>query len=223
MRPSVFSQLHQDEIYQFVFLRHAESTGNASGTWQGQTDYPLTPLGQAQAAALAMRWAGESVQFDEAVSSPLERAYQTARIICDQLHLPIEQNPVWMERDFGALSGLKDSEAFARLPENPFFHPYLPVGENGESQWDLYLRAGQAVQDLMQKPPGRYLVVSHGGILNMVLYALLNIPVQANFQGPRFDFGNTGFATLAYSPPRHRWRLMGLNDLQHLAHQDLHP
>jgi broad specificity phosphatase PhoE len=125
-----------------------------------------------------------------------------------------------MERDFGALSGLKNSAVQAMLPENPFYHPYLPVGEHGESQWDLYVRAGQAVQSMLRRPPGRYLVISHGGILNMVLYALLNIPVQANFQGPRFDFGNTGFATLAYSPSRHRWRMLGLNDQAHLALQE---
>lgn len=210
-------QTNPADLYLFVLLRHAESTGNAAGAWQGQTEYPLTTLGYDQASALARRWSEESVQFDSAVSSPLQRAHQTAVVICEELGTPLELDPVWMERDFGVLSGMKNSEAQARLPDNPFFHPYRPVGERGESQWDLYVRAGRAVQSLMRRPPGRYLVVSHGGILNMVLYAILNIPVQANFQGPRFDFGNTGYATLAYNPDRHRWRLMGLNDLHHLT------
>jgi broad specificity phosphatase PhoE len=74
-------------------------------------------------------------------------------------------------------------------------HPYQAVGETGESQWELYLRAGRAVQNLLKNPPGRYLVVSHGGILNLAFYAILGIAPQANFTGPRFRFANTAYAT----------------------------
>src|SRR4051812_40351680 len=36
-----------------ALVRHGQSTWNAEGRWQGQADPPLSPLGEAQAAAAA--------------------------------------------------------------------------------------------------------------------------------------------------------------------------
>jgi hypothetical protein len=49
----------------------------------------------------------------------------------------------------------------------------------------------------------------------MVMYAILGIVPQANFQGSRFRFRNTAFATLTYNPEEHSWVLEGLNDRMH--------
>jgi hypothetical protein len=52
-----------------------------------------------------------------------------------------------------------------------------------------------------------YLVVSHGGILNMAMHAILGIAPAPNFQGPHFYFRNTSFARFNYRPDEHNWRL----------------
>jgi broad specificity phosphatase PhoE len=57
-------------------------------------------------------------------------------------------------------------------------------------------------------PPGNTLVVAHGGILNMALYAILGIPAQIAHSGARFTFNNTTFASLSYEPEFHIWRLL---------------
>jgi broad specificity phosphatase PhoE len=202
-------------IYSVTLLRHAESLGNATGTWQGQTEFPLTETGRSQARLLAGYWKSQAARFDLCITSPLGRARETAEIIAAELKLPVEVEPLWKERDNGRLAGLTQQEAAARVPQPPFLHPYLPVGETGESQWELYLRAGGAVQSLMDHPPGRYLVISHGGILNLVLYAILGIPVQANLHGPRFRFGNCGYASLTYTPASHQWCVLGINQRPH--------
>ena len=201
--------------YTIILLRHGESVGNAEGYHQGQADFPLSETGRMQAQALANRWQTEKVTFDRLISSPLLRARETAEIIASTLNLPIEFNPDWMERDAGLLSGLHHDDATQRFPRPAFMHPYQPVGETGESQWELFLRAGRAVQSLLDYSPGRFMVVSHGGILNMVLYAMLGIVPQANFTGPRFKFSNTGFALLTYTPAEHTWRVLGINDHAH--------
>jgi 2,3-bisphosphoglycerate-dependent phosphoglycerate mutase len=85
--------------------------------------------------------------------------------------------------------------------------PYTRFGRTGESRWEMFLRAGRGVQNLLDRPPGRYLVVSHGGILNMALYCTLSITPQADFAGPRFSLGNTGFARMRYEHATHNWRL----------------
>jgi broad specificity phosphatase PhoE len=208
------------ESHFFVFLRHGESVGNAEDRFQGQFDFPLTEKGRAQAQAVAKRWQAEGMHFDRAVSSPLLRAAQTAEIVASGLGIPLELDPLWKELDNGVLAGLKSDEAAERYPRPDFIHPYLHIGGSGESRWEVYLRAGHAVQALLDRPAGRYLVVAHGGILNMAVYAILGIPVQADYTGPTFRFENTSFATLTYAPAEHHWRLIGLNDRAHWRSED---
>lgn len=211
----MLSKNEDTQSYHLVLVRHGESLGNALGFYQGQADFDLNERGRAQAQALARRWKREGVSFDVVISSPLQRARQTAEVIVDALDLKLELSPLWMERNNGHLAGLSHQEAAERHPRPEFIHPYMPIGGTGESQWDLYLRAGQAVRDIMIRPPGRYLVISHGGLLQMIMYSILGLTPQADFLGPQFRFRNTAFATLVYSPGSHHWTLEGINDQLH--------
>ena len=200
----------ETKSYDFVFLRHGESVGNAEERFQGQADYPLTETGRRQAEALAKRWVREGMHLDLAITSPLARARETATIIAKALQIPVEADPIWMERNAGEIAGLTRQETLERFPEAEQRTPYDPFGDSGEGDWELFLRAGTAVHQLLKRPPGQYLVVTHGGLLNKVMYAVLGIPVQSHFNGPSFRFGNTGFAVLRYLPWRHQWRLLRL-------------
>ncbi len=210
------NQTHAPILYHITLLRHGESLGNFEGRHQGQADFPLTDLGRDQAKALLERWSAEAKEFDLVLSSPLARARETAEIIAGGMRVPLEFDPVWMERDNGLMAGLSPEEVRQSLPQPNFIHPYQPVGQTGESQWQLYLRAGNGVQSLFSHPPGKYLVVAHGGLLNMFFYAILGITPQPNFHGPRFRFNNSAFATVSYNPASHRWYILGVNDHMHL-------
>jgi len=202
--------------YHITLLRHGESQGNFEGRHQGQANFPLTDLGRQQTRALVERWLSEKMAFDLIISSPLLRARQTAEIISTELHTPLELDPLWMERDNGLMAGLSPEEVRESLPQPDFVHPYQPIGQTGESQWELYLRAGKAAQSLINRPPACYLIVSHGALMNMFFYAILGIAPQPNFHGPRFRFVNSAFATLQYNPRSHRWYVLGVNDHTHL-------
>jgi 2,3-bisphosphoglycerate-dependent phosphoglycerate mutase len=202
-------------VYHVTFLRHGESVGNAEDRFQGHADFPLTRKGRAQARALAERWLGEGVTFDRCIASPLLRACQTAEIITKVLKISLELDPDWMEIDNGRVAGLTQEQAAQVAPRPDFITPYTRYGETGESRWELYLRAGRATQSILDRPPGSYLVVAHGGVLNMAMYAILGIPVQANSSGPRFMFRNTTFATFKYEPERHNWRMLNFDDRRH--------
>ncbi len=195
------------DYYEITLLRHGESIGNAQERLQGRADYPLTEAGRAQVQALAERWRRAGARFDAGITSPLLRARQTAEIMAEALGLSFEVDPLWVERDVGSLAGLDAEQVAEQLGERPFRSPYEAFGGEGESDWELFLRAGQAVDQLLRRPPGKYLVVSHGGLLNKVLYAILGIPAQLPL-GPRFHFGNAGFAVFEYRPQRARWHLM---------------
>jgi broad specificity phosphatase PhoE len=210
----------QNTLFHITFLRHGQSTGNLEGRVQGRSEFPLSDTGRKQALALGKRWQAERRHFDWVISSPQSRSRETAEIIAACLDLEVEFDEHWVERDYGNLSGMVGEEA-ERAEQRPLYAmPYQPVGQVGESLWDLFLRAGHAVHSLMQRDPGRYLIVSHGGILNMVLYNILGIAPQAYFRGARFAFRNTAFATLTYHPTEHIWRVVGLNDRAHWPSDD---
>ena len=202
--------------YQYVFLRHGESTGNAENRHQGQADYPLTQKGIDQAKILAAAWAASGKKFTRAISSPLGRAKQTADIITSTLNLDLEFDPIWMERDNGELAGLLHEDAQKSHPQPDFTPLHQPIAISGESQWDLFLRAGEAIKRIVNFSPGRYLIISHGGFLNMVVLALTGLTPQPNFQGPIYRFSNTGYTTVEYRPENDNWIIFEHNNTSHL-------
>ncbi len=198
-----------------TLVRHAESEGNVRQLFQGQDDYPLTDRGRRQAAALAKRLSLEAQSFDEVITSPLSRARETAAILAAALGMQEVTNAAWLEQDFGVWNprSFRDPDFIASRPA--FFTPYDQPGETGESALDLYRRGIAAVQSLLDRRPGKYLIVSHGALINMVLYAMLGIFPRPDFEGPRFPHANTGFSRMAYSPERHQWLLLAVNDHSH--------
>lgn len=206
--------MNEAPVYQFVFLRHGESLGNAQSRWQGQSDYPLTEKGRAQVRALSERWKTENVQFDLIISSPLGRAKETAEIIAEALKVKVEFDPIWLERAIGEMEGLT-AEEVRQKPRPPYVTPYDPVGGDGEGDWALFLRAGQALHSLLRRPPGSYLIVSHGGLLNQLMHAIVGIAPHVDPSGVRFRFENTAFARVFYHPQQHRWVIDAVNDHTH--------
>ena len=209
--------------HHITLLRHGQSTGNAEGYHQGQVEFPLTDQGRAQTQALAEYWGSQGKVFNFAISSPQSRAKETAEMITTHLNLKLSFDPIWMERDNGVLGGKHHSEVAKHQTEHDFRSPYHPVGETGESQWELFLRGGRALQSLIDKPPAHYLIISHGGLLNMVMYAVLGISPQSFYYGPRFRFENTAFTTLSYLPDRHQWIVHGINQHPHWDDNEIYP
>jgi 2,3-bisphosphoglycerate-dependent phosphoglycerate mutase len=194
--------------YSITFLRHGESVGNAEDRFQGHADFPLTEKGRRQANTLAEIWKKENRHFDRCFASPLLRARETAEIICNLLGVPISFVQDWKEIDNGLIAGLNAAEAEQVAPRPAVITPYTHYGKTGESVWELYLRSGRALQQVLDQPPGIYLVTAHGGILNMAISAILGIPLQIEPSGPRFLFKNTTHATFSYDPGHHRWELI---------------
>jgi probable phosphoglycerate mutase len=189
----------------FVFLRHAESEGNALQYLQGQVDSSLTENGIAQSARLAERWKSLGVAFDRLLCSPLLRARQTAEPVASLLGVPLEVEPLLAERKFGSLEGQPFEQIRQMQPPVDFSAPYTAVGGEGESQIDLYLRACQVLQKLVRLPEGRTLVVSHGAILGKLMYAVLGITPQGHGRSPVFRFGNLSYVNLVYDEARLQW------------------
>ena len=207
-------------FYTLTFLRHAESVGNAQGYYQGQKDFPLTERGRSQVKRLISRWQADGTRIDEVITSPLARAKNTAERICEAFGCPMIEDEGWQERDIGLLTGVKREDAEQIHPKPDFFTPYDSLGVTGEGDWALYLRAGRAIHRILKRPPARYLIVSHGGILNQAMQVVFGMTPQAAGQGVHFRFVNTAFSKVYYDPEKYKWVVWGLNDFTHLAVRD---
>ena len=180
--------------HRLTLLRHGQSLANRDGVVQGHLDSPLSDLGREQTESIARAWLSEGVRFDQIIASPLLRARETAEIIAARMGLPLELDASWMERDLGHAQGMS-IDAFLELSGRRPASPFGPVFGDGEGAWDLYLRAAGAAQAVVRRSPGRYLIVSHGGLLNAALRAMLGI-APGTGRAPRFNFSNAGHAHL---------------------------
>jgi broad specificity phosphatase PhoE len=210
------SKKTKEDCYHIFLLRHGRSLGNENGFLQGQQDVPLTDEGREQVRLLAERWSEDQIGFDLIITSPLSRASETAGIIAKKLDCPVEQDPLLMERNTGSLSGAKVSRR-GDLAENlKFTSPYRFFGGDGEGDWQLYLRAGQVLFTLMQRDPGSYLLVSHGGMINQLTHAILGVPPGPRHKGIGFAMENTGFSRFDYFMNDHYWGVVTINNIDHL-------
>jgi broad specificity phosphatase PhoE len=182
--------------HRLTFLRHGESVANRDGIVQGHLDSTLSDLGRQQAEALASAWAQNPHRHALIISSPLMRARETASILSTRLGVPIELDPEWKERNLGHAQGMSVQEFIDASRGRTARPPFALAYEDGEGTWDLYLRAAAAVRSVMRRPPGSYLVVSHGGILNSALRVILGLAPGPG-HAPRFELGNCGYAHLS--------------------------
>lgn len=194
-------------MYSITLLRHGESSGNANGQIQGQSDPPLTERGIEQAKLLAQAWLETGRHFDQIIASPLIRASQTASIIAGTLTTPLEYDSLLLERAFGDIEGKRFSEITQNNPGIDINLPYHRPGGSGESIVELFTRASLAIQSIVRRPPGGYLIVSHGALLNLAMYAILGVSPHNSPRSPRFVFTNTGYVDLTYNPEIQQWRI----------------
>jgi 2,3-bisphosphoglycerate-dependent phosphoglycerate mutase len=201
-------------MIEITLLRHAESVGNAEGVHQGQSDYPLNAQGEAQSHKLQERWAREGRTFDRIISSPSTRARRTAEIVNEALKLPIEFDEDLLERAKGELEHMGFDAAVDRFGE--IQSVYQRWGGSGESDYLVYLRAARAFQALVRRGSGKWLVVSHGSLLNMLMRVALGLPLQFRGSGANFHILNTAFTDLVYHPDSMRAEIIRANDRAHI-------
>lgn len=146
-----------------LVIRHGESEWNALGRWQGQADPPLTERGQQQALTAAMHITGS---FDLVVSSDLQRAHHTARIIADHLELhPVVTESRLRERHAGPWQGLTRSEIEEQWPGALASRTYPPGYESDDLVIDRVLPALRSIADRVE---GSAVVVAHMGIIRAI-------------------------------------------------------
>ncbi len=146
--------------------RHGETTWNAVGRYQGRLETPLSPLGQAQAQALAGALADKSIT--RIISSPLSRCMQTALPLSVERGVPIETDPLLLEIAHGTWEGRYRDEIEATEPdlyrtwkENPERVKF----DGGESLADVLARWKSFVERF--EPRENTLLVTHDIVVRL--------------------------------------------------------
>lgn len=86
--------------------RHGQDMDNANQILNGHRDMPLSEIGLQQAKYLSEMIRDSWILLDKVYSSPLARAYVTAKTVTDLLHLDApEKMDLLIERDFGIMTG----------------------------------------------------------------------------------------------------------------------
>jgi len=101
-------------VVTLLLARHGETEWNRAGRYQGRSDPPLSPVGEAAASMLARDLAATPITA--VLTSPLRRAAMTAERIAAEHGLSAEVDDRLAELGFGAWEGLTQAEVKTRWP-----------------------------------------------------------------------------------------------------------
>ena len=162
----------------FHLVRHAEHgllgrvlTGRMPGV-------PLNERGRAQATRLARHFAGRAVAA--VVSSPMERAQETAAPISVALGLEVATDAGLDEINFGAWTGMT-FEALQGAPGWQAWNQFRATAPTpgGETMLEALGRALRCLARWRQAvPDGEVVIVSHQDVLKAVLAHSLGAPLD---------------------------------------------
>lgn len=208
--------MNQKEIY---LIRHGETEWNKLKKIQGQeADIPLCDCGrnQAKKTGLYLRdFRIKSKPFDRIISSPLERAKETAEIIGNIVDYKkdIEYDNVLMERIHGKISGLSHGDELmiqVREFKESLFGIMDPIDRYNKAdsiidmindKFDIGMendgQLGKRVETIIQKLTNskceKIIVIGHWGSLMCLIKTMFALP-----QIPEGDFKNGSNCWICY-------------------------
>ena len=170
-------------MLELMIVRHGQSVADIENRYEGRADFPLTSLGYEQAVKLAL-WIKDKYPPDFIVSSPLKRTSETAEIISKEVNIEVKYDNDLMELDSGLLAGLLKSEADIKFPIPEGGRKAHEAIQGGESLIEFRARAERFWSKLIsthykeETINKRILIVSHGGMINMLFRCFLCLPMN---------------------------------------------
>ena len=159
---------------ELIVLRHGETEWSRDGRHTGRTDIPLTPRGEAAAAALGPLLARRDIVA--AFSSPAQRAVRTAEMAG---LTNVKQDPDLWEWDYGGYEGLTTPQIREQRPGWYLWrdgvipggagHPGETVQQVGERVDRVLRRVGPLLAD------GDVALVAHGHVLRVLTARYLRL------------------------------------------------
>jgi broad specificity phosphatase PhoE len=176
----------------FYFVRHGQTDWNVQSKIQGQSDIPLNDTGRTEAFQLSEKL--NPIIFDACFSSDLQRAIETAQILNTSRFLNLRTDPRLRERNLCSWEGVFGPEFIAFLKQKQQWPPSV---ENDEA---MQKRVFSFMNETAELYPGsNVLVVTHGGVIKILLAQLLSIDFSSRFD---IQIENAAFLRLTVSNGR---------------------
>lgn len=162
-------------------VRHGETEANVAGLYSGHAPTPLTERGIAQAQTLGTLL--RNVPVDNVLCSELERARHTTQLILGDREVPVRNMPELNEMFFGDWE-MRHHRDLAREDAENYtvwcndWQNATPT--NGEGFQAFSQRVERFIAQLADyKTCQNLLVVSHQGVLSVLIARLLSMPSAA--------------------------------------------
>lgn len=141
----------------FYMIRHGETEANKARIMAGSVNSPLTQLGRDQADQARQVIEQLAEKPSVIIHSQLSRARDTARIINQNLGLPMIEDSDYAEMHAGDWEGISydDCHTMMRGWQDP---------PNGESFEAFFTRIKRAKNKALKETEGTPLIVCHGGV-----------------------------------------------------------
>lgn len=191
---------------ELIVIRHGQPHNESID--EGTGDPALTEIGHEQAMSVARHLDGENITA--IVSSPMQRAHESAKPLAQLLNLDIEIHDNLKEAGWNAGPYLRDEEnkeLFAQeLAKNPDYF-YLPEGREA-----FNTRIQNAFCDIAKRHHNKHTAVfCHG----LVIGALINYTLNITVPDGKVDSGYTGITRIDTRDIAD-WKLLGYNELSHV-------
>lgn len=152
-------------------IRHGLTELNRDKRVGGHIDVPLLEEGREQARIARENFAG--TPFDVVITSPLQRAIETAEIVTDLPREKMVVEPLCIERFFGQMEGLTRPEVEVRFPQLVYLQiehvGYSLNPPGGESFEALRARAQRVFEKILSQHRGmRVIIFSHQNWLQQI-------------------------------------------------------
>lgn len=184
-RNYLMDRLLSDEVPTTIYLiRHGETPltpfKKFSGT--GPLDPELTEEGNRQARLVAEEIA--KLRPEVLITSPLNRAQQTAHYISEKTGLTPKIDSIWVEGSFGLWDGLTIYEVAEKFPQE--YELWLSSASiappGGESYEECMARARAGMESLLVDFPGkRVALVTHNGMIKTSIAAAMSTDAESIF------------------------------------------
>jgi broad specificity phosphatase PhoE len=204
-----------------LLVRHGVTTWNREGRFQGHLDPPLADDGRREASLLGARLARAFAGELRIVSSPLQRAAETARMVAGAIAAPgsgaaVDGDARLIEIGQGEWEGRTHAE-LTRDDADRYAAWRARAGEEqppgAETIDDALARVAEALDELSEAPAPAVCLVSHGGILRLAARHLLHLEARRAWA---MDVDNASLSELRRRTSADAWQLVRWNDTAHL-------
>jgi broad specificity phosphatase PhoE len=197
----------------FYILRHADKeSGDFYNPQLRHQDQPINQKGRFQAQKLLPFFTGKPI------SAIYVSGYQRTGQTIDTVAQACQLTPIVDERlneiDNGRIDGLTDEEIQQKYPQVwTSFHKRsadfrFPEGETGA---EAHKRIVDFLEEKRQQTKsGNIILVSHDGLIRLLMCYIMNIPVYKRWN---FQVDTCGIMEICYQPDFEAWKLIRFNQI----------